>query len=251
MMERISEILGAMGIGRTECRVYVALLELQEAKAGEISSHAGVATSNIYNALDSLMAKGIVSYKVKNNMKYFQPAPPESLNELFLHKKKELDKQKEELDKIIKQLKKINPKKETFSNYRYFEGIRGVRAMWHEINDVMDSGEEVLIYLASEASYRPLVRFYDYHHDKRIEKGVKERLVFPKDDRELGEFRKNELTDVRFDHIESEAEWAVVGDMLCIQYTSGKMPRGFLIKDRTFADGFRELFEKLWSIAEE
>ena len=34
-----------------------------------------------------------------------------------------------------------------------------------------------------------------------------------------------------------------------LQYTTGKVPRGFLIKDEKFAKTFEQVFDNLWEIA--
>jgi hypothetical protein len=42
----------------------------------------------------------------------------------------------------------------------------------------------------------------------------------------------------------------VVKDLFYIQYITGKTPRGFLIKDSTFAKTFEQVFDQLWEKAQ-
>ena len=87
---KVEEILSKIGLTNQEARTYLALLKLQEAQTGALCKDVNIASSNIYKILDSLMKKGLVSYRVQNNIKIFMPAHPETLNELFLEKQKRL-----------------------------------------------------------------------------------------------------------------------------------------------------------------
>ena len=79
-MIEIEEILSKVGLTGQEARAYLALLELQQAQTGPLCKFTKIASSNIYAILDSLMQKGLVSYRVQNNIKVFMPAPPDTLN---------------------------------------------------------------------------------------------------------------------------------------------------------------------------
>ena len=249
-MEKIKEIFSKIGITEQGARVYLALLELKEAQTGRLCGVTDIASSNIYKVLDSLMQKGLVSYRLKNNIKIFMPSPPESLNELFLEKQKRLDEERKEVTMLISQLKTKKVKKEPYSNYKYYEGMVGVKSMWHEINSVMDNKEVIKAYTSKEESYRRLVGFYTEHHKLRRLKGIKEQLIFPKEDIKLAKKRKNKFTGIKFMDLKNDAEWGVVKDLLYIQYITGKKPRGFLIKDEKFAKTFKQVFNQLWNEAE-
>ena len=80
MKQRFEEILTKVGLTSQESRTYLALLRIQESQTGGICKNTGIASSNIYNILDSLIKKGLVGYRVQNNIKIFMPASPETLN---------------------------------------------------------------------------------------------------------------------------------------------------------------------------
>ena len=46
--------------------------------------------------------------------------------------------------------------------------------------------------------------------------------------------------------LENEAEWAIVGNKLIIQYITQKVPRGFMIEDKIFVMTFKQVFNQLW-----
>ena len=98
-MDKIQQILSKIGLTKQESKVYLSLLELQEAQTGKLCKFTKIASSNIYKILESLMEKGLTHYRLQNNIKVFMPAPPESLNELFLQKQKKLDEERKEVNK--------------------------------------------------------------------------------------------------------------------------------------------------------
>ena len=62
-----------------EAKIYLALLELGSALAGEITKKSGINRTNVYDALDRLIEKGIVSYVITANRKYFEATNPERI----------------------------------------------------------------------------------------------------------------------------------------------------------------------------
>src|SRR3989344_3058815 len=116
-MTNTHEILAKIGLSSPETRVYLALLKLREAKTGLLCKETEIASSNIYSTLHSLVRKGLVSYRVQNNTKTFMPNPPETLNELYLEKHKQLENEQKNIKELITTLK-INPTEETQSNYK-------------------------------------------------------------------------------------------------------------------------------------
>jgi len=245
-MSQITNILTKIGLTKQESKVYLSLLELQEAQTGALCKHTNIASSNIYQILDSLAKKGLVSYRMQNNIKVFMPSPPETLNELFLEKQKKLDKERKQITELISNLKKTEIKKEPYSHYKYYEGMLGIKSMWHEINSTMTKESTLKIHTAKKESYRRLVGFYNIHHDIRKRKKINEQLIFPVEDKELAKKRKNKYTEIKFTNLKNDAEWGIINNMLFMQYITDKKPRGFLIKDKTFAKTFEYAFDQLW-----
>jgi len=249
MNNKIEDILGKVGLTNRESRTYLALLRLQEAQSGKICKETNIASSNIYKILDSLLKKGLVNYRIHNNIRIFMPAPAETLNELFLVKQRKLEQERKEINEVIENLKVKDIEKESFSKYKYFEGFIGIKSMWYEINNYMNSSMLLRIHTSRREGYERLVGFYNEHHKLRLKKHVKERLIFPKGEENLAKKRKNKYTEIKFSDLKEEVEWGVIGDFYFMQYITGKVPRGFLIKDKKFSRGYEEVFDNLWEVA--
>ncbi|MBS3175660.1 hypothetical protein J4457_00290 [Candidatus Woesearchaeota archaeon] len=242
-------ILQKIGLTVPETRVYMALLELKEAKTGEICKKAKIASSNIYPILDTLIKKGLVSYRLQNNIRIFVASSPEILNDLFVEKVKLLEQERKQINDLVESLKKVKPLEEPFSKYRYYEGLNGVKSMWHELRDdlhSLDKGKFLKIYGARPEAYQPLIPFYDEFHKVRLKRKIGYKLILPFADRAHGEKRKRQNAEVRYADLRNEAQWGVMGKKFFIMYITRNAPRAFILDDEVFAEAFEQVFDQLW-----
>ncbi len=249
MNKEFQEILAKIGLTVQESNVYLALLTLQEAKTGVLCKETKIASSNIYNILDSLIKRGLVSYRVQNNIKIFMPSNPETLNELFKEKQSKIEEERKQIQELVNKLKIKKIAEEPQSNYKYYEGISGIKGMWHEINSLLNKNSVERIYGAKKQSFEKMVGFYDEHHKIRNKLNVKAKILCPAEFKSLGNKRKNKNTQVKFEELRNEAEWGIIDDLVYLQYIITKNPRGFLIKDKIFAETLKDTFDKIWNKA--
>jgi sugar-specific transcriptional regulator TrmB len=251
-MNNINELLEKIGLTKQEAKTYLKLLELKEAQTGILSHESGIATSNLYHVLESLMKMGLASYRLQNNIKIFMPSPPEALNELFITKQKELDEERKQVAEAIANLKKKEIKKPPISRYKYYQGIQGIKSMWYEMNESLHSlkkGTTTKYYTGIIEAYTPLIGFYDEFHKLRVKLSIPNQAIFPFEDKKTAMRRKRQKSEVRFMDLKNEAEWGVFGNLFFIQYITAKTPRGFLIQDEKFAKTFEQVFDQLWKQA--
>lgn len=244
--------LTSLGLTSTEARIYLALLELGESKTGKLCDKLDIPNSHIYRQLDSLIKMGLVSYKLANNVKVFMANDPEILSHLFQKKKDELDKQEKTLREAIPKLKAQPKQKETFSDYKYFEGVSGIKAMWLEMNELLIPNSKAYYCTGTVKSWKVFNAFYLEHHKVRSSKHVALQMILPKGAvKEARQRKKIGYFECRFLDIISDGEFGVYENFIIIQYTSRteKNPRGFLIKDRVFIETFKEIFGRLWGSA--
>lgn len=246
------EILSKIGLSSPESRAYLGLIELREAKTGELCKVTGIASSNIYKILDSLTSKGLVSYRVKNNVKSFMPATPEILNEIFLKQQKKLEQERKSFLSLVEELKQKKSAQEPYSNYKYYEGINGVKALWLEMTSylsTLEKNEVMRVYTGKKEIYEKLLGFYDKFNKERLKLKKGYKIIFPLEDKTTGEKRKKQHSEVRYTGLKNEAEWGVLGENFFIQTLTGKKLSAFLITDKKMADTFKQVFEQVWKLA--
>ena len=65
------ETLEKIGLSKAEIKVYLALLELGSVPSGSIVKETEFRKSTVYESIRRLQDKGLVSYVIKEGIKYF------------------------------------------------------------------------------------------------------------------------------------------------------------------------------------
>lgn len=182
------------------------------------------------------------------------PSAPETINELFKEKEKELEEERKQINNLIEELKARTKVEDSSSNYRYYEGINGVKSMWLEVSNSLKHLPKdtiLMIYAGKKESYTPLLGFYDEFHKGRMKIGLKYHAIFPTYETKNAEKRRKQNSEIRFMEINSDVEWGIMGDKFVFQYITHKIPKAFLISDKIIASSFEQVFNQLWKAAKE
>lgn len=75
-MSKIQETLKSLGLEDQQIKVYLALLDFGEASATQLSERTGLGRVHMYQITEKLIHQGIISYIIKNKIKYFSAAEP-------------------------------------------------------------------------------------------------------------------------------------------------------------------------------
>lgn len=95
------EELRELGLSEGQVRVYSAILELGTGSLNAIHEKTGFERRAIYDILNKLIEKGLISYTVEQGKRTYQCANPRVLGE-------EIEKRRAALDELRKKLPKIN-----------------------------------------------------------------------------------------------------------------------------------------------
>lgn len=246
-----TELFKELGFTEGEIKVYFALLEHGRSKTGEISKYSGVHTSKVYLILDRLIEKGLVSYIIEANIKYFQPSDPERLIEYVDTKKRLLSEQEDELKKmlpIIKERQKFAKYKQSASVY---EGIKGIKTLFEEMLASWKKGEEYLVFApGDEFKSKKINEFFKKHHLKRIERGIIVKVIALESQRE---FYKNEYKGIKnfefkFSPLALPAGVNIVGNKVSM-LIGEPYPTAYLIDSPLMAQRYKEFFHEVWKVA--
>ena len=96
-----TESLRNLGLTDSEIKVYLALLELGSTTKGPIVDKSRVASSKIYELLEKLSQKGLISTVIRSGTRYFEAAPPSRLLDYLKEKEANLKEQEINLQKLI------------------------------------------------------------------------------------------------------------------------------------------------------
>ncbi len=243
-MDTLAELL-KIGLTEGEAKVYTALLELGPSTVGPITKRAGVSSSNIYEILQRLVEKGIVTNIIKNGIKNYQSVSPVNLFKYLEKKQQDLDTQKEQLKKAlprIEALEKTFPKQEAM----LFIGRKGLRAAYKELfKDAKKNDENLWIYVHDENYAKNSDKFY-LHDWFDLSKGIKSRGIADESYRSSPFAKKfSQKHQLRFVNFPIFSHGEVFQDkFLLISWEDPII--SVLVKAKHVSDNFKKYFHSVW-----
>jgi len=94
----------SIGLTEGEAKTYLALLSLGSSKVGPIIEKSDVSASKVYQILDRLMHKGLVTMSVYEKNKFFSAAEPTRILDYLDNEKKKIDENKNKISDILPRL---------------------------------------------------------------------------------------------------------------------------------------------------
>ena len=119
-------VLKKLGLDEKEIKVYLALLRLGSVTASKISKETDIDRATCYRYLDSLINKGLVSYVIENNVKFFSGAHPDKIL-------KDLKEKQSDYKKILPDLVGLMKEPKEEMNVEVFKGKEGLKTVLREI----------------------------------------------------------------------------------------------------------------------
>jgi len=232
------------GLTKIESKVYLVILELGPSLAGQISKKSGIHRRTIYDALDRLAEKGLISYIVKNNRKYFEAANPERLVELMREKEAEI---KSNLPYMMDLFTKTKAKEETL----FYKGKEGLKTAFEDQISTLGAfsaapAKEILVLGASAEASEILQFYFKWYNKRRQEKKIRIKLIANIE--EKGKI-KAPLSEIRYMSELGPAAMNIYADKVAIILWSKDKPLAIIIKNKEIANSYRIFFENMWKMA--
>lgn len=242
------ELLEAIGLTKSEINVYLALLELGSSSTGKIVDKSKASSSKIYEILNRLMQKGLVSFIIKSGVKYFEAAPPDRIMDYIKEKEARIKQQKEEAQKLIPELELKRKLSKYKSEATIFKGLKGAKTAYDDVLRTMKKGEEYYVLGSGEPSPE-LLRFYRHYHNRRSKKGIKVKLLFSEAGRRWADNMKGiPLTEIKFapSQLFTSSFVLMYADKTLITVSTKKEVTLFRIDSKEVTDSFKSQFDLLW-----
>lgn len=236
----LEENLSKLGFSPSEIKVYLHLLKTGSSYANKISSETKINRTNVYEALDRLITKGVISFIIRNKVKWFEAKEPNSILSLIKEREEEFKTTKNNIIGDIKQLK-ISPEKKLLEA-NIFVGKKGLRIIFEEILEV---GKPISI-IAAELQFKELFGpYFELWHKERIERGIRQRTIFPK--KLEGKLPKRRLLDYKFvDNKFTNPTTTIIYSDNCLFIQWSKEPIVIKIRNKEIAKSHLNYFNMLW-----
>ena len=245
-----TKILEAIGFTPGEVKVYLALLELGETSTGPLIKKSKITGSKVYEILNKLVEKGLVSYTIKEKTRYFQASSPKRLMDYVNKKEAELEKRKNEIQNIIPQLESISQSTEKSQTSHTFEGFNGMKTVFNLILESLEPGEEYYAFSLGEEFNKKFKTFILNYHQKKIKNKIKVRIIAnSKEKKVFADLSKLSGLKIRYYPNPVPLGVFIFKDYVAT-FTFKEKPTAFLIKSNQVAESYKNFFTNLWKVSE-
>lgn len=239
-----------IGLTNGEIRVYLALIKLGPSTSGPIVDKSGVSSSKIYNILERLIKKGIVSYTVKEKTRFYQAEDPIKIKDYVNKKEEEFQQQKVDIEKLIPQLQ-LQQSEKNKSEVQIYKGFRGVQTITDHIYLKLKKGDTW--YNIGVPSYQEEKYHAYWHKDhlKRIKCGIKCKMLFNIGTPQKIIKNRNSYKDcdARYMPIPIETpSWILIYKDVSVIILPGDEPMAIEIMNNKIADSFKQYFDAFWKL---
>ncbi len=237
-------VLEEAGLAGNEAKVYLALVDLGSALAGEITKRSGVNRTNVYDALDKLTEKGLVSYVIKSNRKYFEASSPERIVNYLEEKEAKLKKKKRLVNNLLPELeirRKLSREPQEATIYKGKKGLKSIA------EDVLKTKKELLAFGAEGKFMEEMQHYGKQWHIRRKKLKIPIKIIFNEKVRKNKEKAKFPMTKMRFSSAlyDTPATTWIYGDKVAVVVWSGQFIIT-LIRSKEVAKSYKQFFDVLW-----
>jgi sugar-specific transcriptional regulator TrmB len=238
------EKLKQIGLSNKESIIYLALLELEDALVSQIAEKTKINRSLLYTILNDLANKGLVTYIIKNNVRYYRAIEPQKILNMLKEREKDFYT-------ILPELIALHTPKKERPIVEILEDKEGLKTI---LNDVLRQKKEWYAY--DVPGKGPEILSFAVHAFERDRQKAKIPLnvicVNTKSGLKRGkEFSRMKYTKVKYmpESYESPASNWLYGDRIVIIFWYKEFPFAIRIIDKNLAESYKNHFKALWKFS--
>lgn len=231
-------ILQTLGLTVIETKTYLTLLEIGKSLAGSIAERAHIHRRNVYDALESLLQKGLVSYTISNNKKYWNAVHPEKTLNLIKENENLISSALPDL------VLKFNASK-LKQTVEVFEGLGGMKTFF---DDMAKAKQEIIMVFATGKAYSKLPFYMKNWDDKINQAKIKVKVILNSDGNKKP-YKNYKYGEVKIlpKNFSTPTQIFIYGNKSAVAIWSEE-PIAILITSSEITKGFRKYSEFLWKL---
>ncbi len=235
-------ILINAGLTPNESQIYLFLLKKGTALASELASSTNISRPHVYDSIRRLIEKGLVSYVIKDNRRYFKGANPEELINFLENKKEQITTKQKAVKKALPLLSRLQKEKETKTSVEVYEGREGLKTV---LMDILGYGDDFVAFGATHKFEEVLPIFSGIFVKRRKQKDQKAKILVVEGENPI----KTNLNIYKWIPKEYSlpSSTIIYGNKTATLLWSDE-PLGIIIKSKEVAESYRSYFGLLWKI---
>lgn len=245
----MKEELQELGLTKGEANVYLALLKIGSSTIGPIAKESKIAYSKIYEVLQRLINKGLVSYNLRNKTKHFTAVSPTRLKDFLKSKEEKIKESYKILDSLLPNLEKLKDSKEV-QTAEIFLGFNGLKTAYELLLKDADKKFPLCFFYVHDEKFAELANdFYKREFLYFREKGIKLRGISTYEYKKSRHFHKTpKFIELKFVNFPLPSTIDIFGNKILLT-TWSNSPFVCLIESKEIAENFRKYFDIIWKIS--
>jgi len=230
------EALKKFGLTDTEAKIYLALIKVKESTAVQLAKQTEVHRRTIYDNLNILLRKGLVSIKSKNGVTYFSASNPDSLK-IFLEEKHKV------LEDVLPMLQGWYNEQDSSPKIGVFVGIEGAKTI---VEEAFNSNRQCY-WVGGGAFFLQALKYSRSLVEQKIKK-LKIRTIQPDvpEARSLKKMIPPQNLRILPKNFQSRVGYLVYGDNVAIGIIKDEVTT-IKITSKESAQAFVNYFEVMWN----
>lgn len=238
------------GLDEKEAKIFLAALELGGESVLAIAKKAGINRVATYEALKTLITRGLVSTFIKGKRTYYTAVEPEQISHIIEKEKMTIDEKQERLKKLLPELNSIY----NFSNKKpkvtYYEGKAGVTMIQNSFLKTPDKMLRLIFFydiLPTIFSKKEM----DAYGERRVAAGIKVKSIAVVKDENIFIDKAKESVDrvfIRYKDFPMKSDITIYGNK--IAFVSLTELFGVVIENEELANTMKSFFDLALTIAQ-
>ena len=232
------------GLSEKEAKVYLALLELEIAKAQDIAKKSGVNRATTYVILDELIEKGLVSISADKTVKRFVPTNPEALLRRIDEKAKDYQRKSSDLKEVLPELLALHKDTRHRPRVKVYEGKNSAKEVYWSL--LSSNAKEIRTYTNPVNVFKRIPNFIE-HDIERSKRGIKMFAINPASNEMLSILEHHkpnppfELVLIPEDKFKFSSDLGIYGNF--VTFVSSKEDFGVIIESKEIAEMLKISFD--------
>jgi len=243
--------LREIGLTDSEIKVYLATLDLGDSTKGKIVYNSGVTGSKIYEILERLREKGLITVYKKNNKKHFKATNPKQIMNYLESKKEKIQYVENKIELLLPKLMMKYEESKKEQEVGLLTGLKGLEIIFREQVDILNQGEENLVIGGTKGvDEEAVMAFFQKIHLLRAEKKIKTKMLYNKRQKISVEkqFANYKFTEIKYISHTSPVAINIYKNKTAI-IAFGEKINTILITSEEITNSFKEYFKMLWKEA--
>ncbi len=238
--------LEKIGLNMNEAKVYIGLLQKGTSSASDLVKQVGVHRNIIYDNLEKLIEKGLVTYNIIENKKIFIIKESDSIINFLQNEKDKIDSKVEIAKTLLPEIDNLQNLNTIEQDAEIFRGINGVKKV---LNLILESKENLTLGLTNNSTNILGNLFWKNFNAKIKHLNIKEKILLNssfKDEKYFFKDNPNIKCKVLPKEFDQVSEIIIFENKVAI-FIYTLQPIVFLIRDKEFYNSYKNQFNFLWN----